>query len=88
MDEYYHTRFSGKRDWQSRGIYWWIGNMNPDVQFSTQLGSGCHVVKMLGLKCSCISDLKYLAFSGLKRSHFLYFRVTKRYQIALKTLQS
>ena len=37
MDEYHHTAFSGKRDWESHGIYWWIGNMCPEVQFTTPM---------------------------------------------------
>ena len=37
FDGYHHTNFCGKRDWDTHGVYWWIGNMNSDIQFSKQL---------------------------------------------------
>ena len=34
LDKYHHTTFTGKRDWDTHGIYWWIGNQNANVQFT------------------------------------------------------
>lgn len=37
FDKYHHTTFTGKHDWDTHGVYWWIGNMNPEWQFSRKL---------------------------------------------------
>ena len=37
FDKYHHTSFTSKTDWQTHGVYWWIGNMQSDLQFSKQL---------------------------------------------------
>ena len=36
-DKYHHTTFTGKRDWGTNGLYWWLGNMDPRVQFKIQM---------------------------------------------------
>ena len=33
IDKYHHTGFTGKHDWDTHGVYWWMGNMNPHCQF-------------------------------------------------------
>ena len=37
FDKYHHTKFTGKHDWDTHGVYWWIANMNPAVQYTKQL---------------------------------------------------
>ena len=37
FDEYHHTEFTGKHDWDTHGVYWWIANMHPQVQFKQSL---------------------------------------------------
>lgn len=37
FDKYHHTVFTGKHDWDTHGVYWWIGNMHPEYQFSRQM---------------------------------------------------
>ena len=37
FDKYHHTSFEGPNDYDTHGLYWWIGNGNPQTQFSKQL---------------------------------------------------
>ena len=37
FDKYHHTTFNGKHNWQTHGVYWWICNMNPALQYTKQL---------------------------------------------------
>ena len=37
FDKYHHTRYTGRHDWDTHGVYWWVANMNPAVQFTKQL---------------------------------------------------
>lgn len=37
FDKYHHTKFTGKHNWDTHGVYWWIANMNPTLQYSLQL---------------------------------------------------
>ena len=37
FDAYHHTTFTGKHDWDTHGVYWWFGNINPKCQFNNQM---------------------------------------------------
>ena len=37
FDKYHHTTFTGKHNWDTHGIYWWVANMNPHMQYTQQL---------------------------------------------------
>lgn len=37
-DKYKHTMFTGLNSMQTHGFYWWLGNCDPDFQFTRKFG--------------------------------------------------
>ena len=63
FDQYHHTAFTGKHDWDTKGVYWWIGNADPHDQFSKQM------TMIMAQSPECIPNEK---LGELCNNHWIY----------------
>ena len=69
FDKYHHTPFEGPNDYNTHGLYWWIGNMNAHFQFKKQLtmimGQVPHCVKLNTIGRICYTEWQHIMQHGI-----------------------